>query len=113
MWLKGIPVGVVASNASGVIYIEAARKATEWMIHCVVSRLPVLFLQGSPGYMVGKAEEWAGIGKYGADMVRAASCLNTPKITYVIGPDHGAANYGRCGRALNSNFAFTNMRGRT
>lgn len=46
-------------------------------------------------------------------MVRAASCLNTPKITYVIGPDHGAANYGRCGRALNSNFAFTNMRGRT
>jgi len=29
MWLKGIPVGVIASNASGVIYIEAARKATE------------------------------------------------------------------------------------
>ena len=113
MWLKGIPVGVVASNASGVIYIEAARKATEWMIRCGVSRLPVLFLQGSPGYMVGRAEEWGGIGKYGADMVRCTSCLNTPKITYVIGPDHGAANYGMCGRAFNSAFAFTNMRGRT
>ena len=34
MWLKGMPVGVIASNASGVIYIEAARKATEWMIRC-------------------------------------------------------------------------------
>ena len=33
--------------------------------------IPVLFLQGSPGYMVGKAEEWGGIGKYGADSMRA------------------------------------------
>lgn len=113
MWLKGMPVGVVASNASGVIYIEAARKATEWMIRCGNSKLPVLFLQGSPGYMVGKAEEWAGIGKYGSDMVRACSCLESPKITYVIGPDHGAANYGMCGRAFKPVFAFTNMRGRT
>jgi 3-methylcrotonyl-CoA carboxylase beta subunit len=113
MWLKGIPVGVIASNASGVIYIEAARKATEWMIRCGNSRIPVLFLQGSPGYMVGKAEEWGGIGKYGADMVRACSCLEVPKVTYVIGPDHGAANYGMCGRAFKPRFAFTNMRGRT
>ena len=113
MWLKGIPVGVIASNASGVIYIEAARKATEWMIRCGNARTPVLFLQGSPGYMVGKAEEWGGIGKYGADMVRACSCLEVPKVTYVIGPDHGAANYGMCGRAFKPRFAFTNMRGRT
>ena len=113
MWLKGIPVGVVASNAGGVIYIEAARKATEWMIRCGNSRIPVLFLQGSPGYMVGKAEEWGGIGKYGSDMVRACTCLEVPKVTYVIGPDHGAANYGMCGRAFRPRFAFTNMRGRT
>lgn len=113
MWMKGIPVGVVASNASGVIYIDAARKATEWMIRCGNSNLPVLFLQGSPGYMVGRAEEWGGIGKYGSDMVRACTCLNSPKVTYVIGPDHGAANYGMCGRAFKPKFAFTNMRGRT
>ena len=113
MWLKGIPVGVIASNASGIIYIEAARKATEWMIRCGNSKIPVLFLQGSPGYMVGKAEEWGGIGKYGADMVRTCSCLEVPKVTYVIGPDHGAANYGMCGRAFKPRFAFTNMRGRT
>jgi acetyl-CoA carboxylase carboxyltransferase component len=46
-------------------------------------------------------------------MVRACSCLETPKITYIIGPDHGAANYGMCGRAFKPRFAFTNMRGRT
>ncbi len=113
MWLKGIPVGVIASNASGIIYIEAARKATEWMIRCGNSRIPVLFLQASPGYMVGRKEEWGGIGKYGADMVRACSCLEVPKVTYVVGPDHGAANYGMCGRAFRPRFHFTNMRGRT
>ncbi len=113
MWLKGLPIGVIASNASGIIYIEAARKATEWMIRCGNSKLPVLFLQASPGYMVGKAEEWGGIGKYGADMVRTCSCLEVPRITYIIGPDHGAANYGMCGRAFRPRFLFTNMRGRT
>ena len=113
MWLGGMPVGFIASNANGVIYIEAARKATEWMIRCGNQGLPVLFLQGSPGYMVGKAEEWGGIGKYGSDMVRTCSVLNVPKIQYVIGPDHGAANYGMCGRAFRPVFCFTNMRGRT
>jgi len=53
------------------------------------------------------------IGKYGSDMVRACTCLEVPKVTYVIGPDHGAANYGMCGRAFKPRFAFTNMRGRT
>ncbi len=113
MWLKGMPVGIIASSGNGVIYIEAARKATEWMIRCGNSKLPVIFFQGSPGYMVGKAEEWGGIGKYGSDMVRTCSVLNVPKIQYVIGPDHGAANYGMCGRAFRPVFCFTNMRGRT
>ncbi len=113
MWLKGLPVGVIASNSNGIIYIESARKATEWMVRCGNSNLPVLFIQGSPGYMVGQQEEWAGIGKYGADMVRACSALNVPRIQYVVGPDHGAANYGMCGRGFKPVFCFTNMRGRT
>ncbi len=79
MWLGGLPVGFIASNDNGVIYIEAARKATEWMIRCGNQGLPVLFLQGSPGYMVGKSEEWGGIGKYGSDMVRTCSVLNVPE----------------------------------
>lgn len=113
MWMKGMPVGVIASNGNGIIYIEAARKATEWMIRCGNQKLPVIFLQGSPGYMVGQQEEWGGIGKYGADMVRTCSALNVPKIQVVLGPDHGAANYGMCGRGFKPVFLFTNMRGRT
>ena len=113
MWLKGIAVGVVASNRNGVIFHEAARKATEWVVRCGNDKTPLLYIQNSPGYMVGRNEEWSGIGKYGADMVRACACAEVPKIQWVIGPDHGAANYGMCGRAYNPRFVFHAMRART
>jgi 3-methylcrotonyl-CoA carboxylase beta subunit len=96
-----------------VIFTDAARKAVEWVIRCCSHKIPILYIQSSPGYMVGTAEERAGIGKYGSDMVRAAACANVPKIQWVIGPDHGAANYGMCGRAYDPHFIFNTMRGRT
>jgi 3-methylcrotonyl-CoA carboxylase beta subunit len=111
--LKGIPVGVVAANGPGIIFVEAARKATEWIIRCSSDKTPILFVQSSPGYMVGSESEHSGIGKYGADMVRAVSCARTPRIQLVIGPDNGAANYGMCGRAFHPHFLFHTMRSRT
>ncbi len=111
--LKGIPVGVVASNGIGIIFTQAAQKATEWIIRCSQEKIPLLFVQSSPGYMVGSESEHMGIGKYGADMVRAVSCAQVPRIQLVIGPDNGAANYGMCGRGYRPHFLFSTMRART
>jgi len=111
--IKGLPVGIIASNGVGIIFFEAARKATEWIVRCSYDKIPLLFIQNSPGYMVGSESEHMGIGKYGSNMVRAASCAQVPKIQLVIGPDNGAANYGMCGRAYKPNFLFNTMRGRT
>ncbi|NLI83427.1 MAG: propionyl-CoA carboxylase [Deltaproteobacteria bacterium] len=111
--IKGIPVGVVAANGVGIIFVEAARKATEWIVRCSQEKVPLLFIQSSPGYMVGSESEHIGIGKYGADMVRAVSCAQVPRIQLVIGPDNGAANYGMCGRAYRPHFLFHTMRART
>ncbi len=111
--IKGIPVGIIASNALGIIFAEAARKATEWIIRCSQEKVPLLFVQSSPGYMVGSESEHMGIGKYGADMVRSVSCAQVPRIQLVIGPDNGAANYGMCGRAYRPHFLFHTMRSRT
>ena len=111
--LQGIPVGVVASNGVGIIFFEAARKASEWIVRCSQEKLPLLFVQNSPGYMVGSESEHMGIGKYGSDMVRAVSCAQVPRIQLVIGPDNGAANYGMCGRAYKPHFLFSTMRART
>ena len=111
--IKGLPIGVIASNGLGIIFAEAARKATEWIIRCSQEKTPLLFVQSSPGYMVGSESEHMGIGKYGADMVRAVSCAQVPRIQLVIGPDNGAANYGMCGRAYRPHFLFSTMRART
>ncbi|MCP4753054.1 MAG: propionyl-CoA carboxylase [Proteobacteria bacterium] len=113
MRIKGLPVGVIASNNAGIIFFEAARKATEFIIRCSQEKMPLLFVQNSPGYMVGLASEHMGIGKYGSDMVRAVACAQVPRIQLVIGPDNGAANYGMCGRAYRPHFLFTTMRART
>jgi len=113
MRIKGLPIGVVASNGVGIIFVEAARKATEWIVRCCHEKIPLLFVQSSPGYMVGSESEHMGIGKYGADMVRAVSCAQVPRIQLVIGPDNGAANYGMCGRAYRPHFLFATMRART
>jgi 3-methylcrotonyl-CoA carboxylase beta subunit len=111
--IKGLPVGVIASNGLGIIFAEAARKATEWILRCSQEKIPLLFVQSSPGYMVGSESEHMGIGKYGADMVRSVSCAQVPRIQIVIGPDNGAANYGMCGRAYRPHFLFATMRSRT
>ena len=58
----------------GIIFFEAVRKATEWIVRCSQEKIPILFVQNSPGYMVGSESEHMGIGKYGADMVGAVSC---------------------------------------
>lgn len=111
--IKGFPIGVICSNAAGIIFHEAAKKVTEWVVRCAFEKIPLLFIQSSPGYMIGSDSEHAGIGKYGADMVRAVSCAQVPKVQLVIGPDNGAANYGMCGRAYHPHFLFSTMRART
>ena len=83
------------------------------MVRCSYEKIPLLFIQSSPGYMIGSDSEHAGIGKFGADMVRAVSCAQVPRIQLVIGPDNGAANYGMCGRGYKPNFLFSTMRART
>lgn len=111
--IKGLPVGVIASNGVGIIFAEAARKAAEWIIRCSNEKIPLLFVQAAPGFMVGSESEHMGIGKYGADLVRAVACAQVPRIQLVIGPDNGAANYGMCGRAYRPHFLFSTMRART
>ncbi len=111
--IKGLPVGIIASNKVGIIFHEAAKKATEWIVRCCQEKTPLLFIMNSPGFMVGSDSEHEGIGKYGSDLVRAVSCAQVPKIQLVIGPDNGAANYGMSGRAYKPHFLFSTMRSRT
>jgi acetyl-CoA carboxylase carboxyltransferase component len=104
--IHGYPIGVLA-NARGVLFSEEAQKATQFIQLANASDTPLLFLQNTTGYMVGKEYEQGGIIKHGAQMINAVSNSKVPHLTVVMGASYGAGNYGMCGRAYDPRFLFT------
>ncbi len=100
----GYQVGIIGNN--GIIFSEAALKATHFIEMCNQRKIPLVFLQNTTGYMVGKDAEAGGIAKDGAKMVDAVANAIVPRYTVLIGASYGAGNYGMCGRGFNPRFLF-------
>ena len=96
--------GIVAND--GIIFSESALKATHFIELCEPRRIPLVFLQNTSGYMVGRDSEAAGIAKHGAKMVAAVANATVPRYTVLIGGSYGAGNYGMCSRGFNPRFLF-------
>ncbi len=103
--IHGYPVGILA-NHRGVLFSEEAHKATQFIQLANQIDVPLVFLQNTTGYMVGKEYEQAGIIKHGAMMINAVSNSSVPHLTVNIGASYGAGNYGMCGRAYDPRFLF-------
>ena len=102
--LHGYPVGIVANN--GILDSATALKGTHFIELCCQRKVPLIFLQNTTGFVVGKDAEYGGIAKNGAKMVTAVACAQVPKITVIIGGSFGAGNYGMCGRAYGPRFLY-------
>ena len=102
--LHGYPIGIVANN--GILNSESALKASHFIELCCQRKIPLVFLQNTTGFVVGKEAEHGGIAKNGAKMVTAVACAQVPKFTVIIGGSFGAGNYGMCGRAYSPRFLF-------
>jgi 3-methylcrotonyl-CoA carboxylase beta subunit len=100
----GYQVGIIANN--GIIFSSDALKATHFIELCEQRRVPLLFLQNTSGYMVGRDAEIGGIAKDGAKMVNAVANARVPRYTVLIGGSYGAGNYGMCGRGFRPRFLF-------
>ncbi|TAN09589.1 MAG: acyl-CoA carboxylase subunit beta [Burkholderiaceae bacterium] len=103
--LHGHAVGILTNN--GPIDIAGANKAThfiQWM--CQLGH-PLIYLQNTTGYMVGKDVEQGGIIKHGSKMIQAITSASVPQITIQCGASFGAGNYGMCGRGFAPRFLFT------
>jgi geranyl-CoA carboxylase beta subunit len=103
--LEGWPVGIVTNN--GPIDPAGATKATHFIQACCQSRTPILYLNNTTGFMVGKAFEEAGIIKHGSKMIQAVTNATVPQITLYCGASFGAGNYGMCGRGFAPRFCFS------
>jgi acyl-CoA carboxylase subunit beta len=104
--LHGHPIGILA-NARGVLFGEESQKAAQFIQLANQTGTPLLFLQNTTGYMVGREYEQAGIIKHGAMMINAVSNSRVPHLTVTMGASFGAGNYGMCGRAYDPRFLFT------
>jgi acetyl-CoA carboxylase carboxyltransferase component len=104
--IHGFPVGVLA-NAQGVLFSEESNKAAHFIQLANRADVPLLFLQHTTGYMVGKAYEQRGIIKDGAKMLNAVSNSTVPHLTLIVGASYGAGGYGMAGRAYDPRFLFT------
>ena len=104
--IHGYAVGVLA-NHRGVLFSEESEKAAQFIQLANQIDVPLVFLQNTTGYMVGRDYEQRGMIKDGAKMINAVSNSTVPHLTVVIGASYGAGNYGMCGRAFNPRFLFT------
>ena len=102
--LCGHAVGIVGNN--GPIQPEGSAKAGQFIQLCDQSGTPLLFLQNTTGYMVGRAAEQAGAIKHGSKMIQAVANARVARLTVVLGGSYGAGNYGMCGRGFDPRFIF-------
>ena len=110
--IGGYPCGIVANQRTltrsanagaqmpAVIYHESADKAARFIMDCNQKRLPIIFVNDTTGFMVGRDSEQSGIIRSGAKMVNAMSNCIVPKIALIVGNSYGAGNYAMCGRAF-------------
>ena len=103
--LEGWALGVITNN--GPIDVAGANKATHFIQACCQARTPLLYLNNTTGYMVGRAFEEAGMIKHGSKMIQAVSNATVPQITIYCGASFGAGNYGMCGRGFHPRFCFS------
>jgi geranyl-CoA carboxylase beta subunit len=103
--IEGMPLGVITNN--GPIDPAGATKATHFIQACCQSKTPILYLNNTTGFMVGKDYEEAGIIKHGSKMIQAVTNATVPQITIYCGASFGAGNYGMCGRGFHPRFCFS------
>lgn len=107
----GMRIGILTNN--GPIDPAGANKATHFIQLCCQSGTPLVYLQNTTGFMVGKAYEQAGMIKHGSKMIQAMANANVPRVTIHCGASFGAGNYGMSGRGFFPDFCFSWPNART
>ena len=103
--LEGLPVGILTNNAP--LDPDGANKATHFIQTCCQAGIPLVYLQNTTGFIVGKASEAGGMIKHGSKMIQAVTTANVPQLTVMCGASFGAGNYGMCGRGFAPRFLFS------
>ena len=103
--VMGRGCGIIGNN--GPIDPDGAAKATQFLQLCDQAGVPMVFLQNTTGYIVGRDYERAGMIKHGSKMIQSVTNIEVPRLTFMTGASFGAGNYGMCGRGYDPDFLYT------
>jgi len=105
--IGGRAVGVVANNPmflGGTLDVDSADKAAKFVEICDAFGISLLFLQDTPGFVIGSKVERAGIIRHGAKMLHYVSAATVPKICVIVRKAYGAGYYAMNGRAYEPDY---------
>ena len=104
-FLEGHAVAFISNN--GPLDPHGATKAAQFIQLCDQAGTPIVYLQNTTGFIVGRASEEAGMIKHGSKMIQALTNARVPQITFLCASSFGAGHYGMCGRAFGPRFVFS------
>ena len=90
--LYGITVGVVANQTlyqNGSIDCDAADKAARFVQYCDCYNIPILTFADSTGFVMEAEQEYKGLIRHGAKMVRAYADATTIRLTVILRKAYG------------------------
>lgn len=109
--IYGHVTGFVTNN--GPLDPAGSTKAAQFIQLCCQSGVPIVYLQNTTGFIVGRDSEAAGMIKHGSKLIQALANATVPQVTIYCGASYGAGNYGMCGRGFHPRFCFTWPNART
>lgn len=110
-FIEGHATGFITNNGS--LDPQGSTKAAQFIQLCNQAGTPIVYLQNTTGFIVGRASEEAGMIKHGAKLIQALTNSKVPQITIMCGASFGAGNFGMCGRAFAPRFLFSWPNGQT
>ena len=107
--LGGEVVGIVANQPNylgGVIDIKGAEKGARFVRFCDAFNIPLVTVQDSPGYLIGKEMEQQGIIYKGAKLLYAYAEATVPKITLILRKAYAGAYIALGSQYIGADFVF-------
>jgi acetyl-CoA carboxylase carboxyltransferase component len=92
--MDGHPVGVIANQArylGGVLDAVSSDKGAWFVNMCDKYGIPLIVLSDTPGYRPGVRQEREGVLRRGAELLRAFSVAEVPRVTVTMRQAYGGA----------------------
>ncbi|NPV27956.1 MAG: acyl-CoA carboxylase subunit beta [Firmicutes bacterium] len=107
--MNGHSVGIVANQSlvlSGCIDCKASEKAARFVRFCDAFNIPIITLQDSPAYLIGKDEERNGIITRGAKLLHAYSEATVPMVTVMVRKAYAGAQIAMGSKMMGADYVF-------